>query len=100
MSAHTPGPWVTYRGKVYHHEGITQWKSTVIRPVVNGRVMSISIAKCDNEGNARLIAAAPDLLEALKKALRVISIVCDPDEYAEPIKAIRAAIAKVAGEPA
>ena len=50
--------------------------------------------------NARLIAAAPDLLDALQAALRVIYNVCDIDEYAKPIEKICAAIEKATGESA
>jgi len=64
MSKHTPGPWKWWTT----HEGAHR-----INPHKGGLV----IASCDTrnpfseeqEANARLIAAAPDLLEACKAAL-------------------------------
>ena len=64
MSKHTPGPWKWWTT----HEGAHR-----INPHKGGLV----IASCDTrnpfseeqEANARLIAAAPDLLEALKETL-------------------------------
>lgn len=56
MSEHTPGPWESsgYDG----HGGIT----------INSDARQIGYASMcrEQEANARLIAAAPDLLEALK----------------------------------
>jgi hypothetical protein len=43
------------------------------------------------ESDARLIAAAPDLLEALKKYV---------EHFCDPLQCARAAIAKATGEPA
>lgn len=67
MSKHTPGPWIVdephqvYAEAVHEYVAITQvedWE-TVPREQV--------------EANARLIAAAPDLLEALGKMVAVYS---------------------------
>lgn len=93
MSAHkhTPGPW--------HSTG---------RYVGSGHA-KMNICECsDNSGcwsnapeavaNARLIAAAPDLLESVKALLGCMSLAgWDGDPIA--VKA-RAAIAKATGEPA
>ena len=48
---YTPGPW-TQNGDI----------------VFAGSYMSGSIADCSTEANARLIAAAPEMLEACKRA--------------------------------
>ena len=62
MSDHTPGPW-TYRiaeGQI----AVTHWiDADGALPVADVKVQSASVA------NARLIAASPDLLEALEVAL-------------------------------
>ena len=61
MSKHTPGPWIAGDDEssdfflVGPHDG----DGIVYQPVV----------KLHNESNARLIAAAPELLEALKACL-------------------------------
>jgi hypothetical protein len=61
MGSHTPGPWkVELYGSVPH--------------VLSGHII---IARCDYSGvkqneDAQLIAAAPELLDALKKATEVL----------------------------
>ncbi len=88
MSAHTPGPWVwlepqkvlnSAHGKVIDHacyEGM--WFAAYDEEI--------------NAANARLIAAAPELLEALQGVLRVA------DRATSEFDAARAAIAKATGE--
>ena len=61
MSTHTPGPWKATSvsdGKELHY---------FIAP--NGHA---SVAEADNMANARLIAAAPELLEATRIALKYL----------------------------
>jgi hypothetical protein len=87
MKTHTNGPWTIGDDCcVYGNHGM-------IRPFV------AQIADDYNDGetqaNARLIAAAPDLLEAADDAL------ADLEGYefaAETIRKLRAAIAKATGE--
>ena len=87
MNNHTQGPWTIGDDCcVYGNHGI-------IRPFV------AQIADDYNDGetqaNARLIAAAPDLLEAADDAL------ADLEGYefaAETIRKLQAAIAKATGE--
>jgi len=53
----------------------------------------------EQEANARLIAAAPELLEGCKSALKVLTLDSDMEEDFRPeIKALRAAIAKAEGK--
>lgn len=100
-SKHTPGPWKWWTT----HEG-----SHRINPEEGGLV----IASCDTrnpfsyeqEANARLIAAAPDLLEALKDLLDT-SVWADAEGNVtirlsgEPaVKRAIAAIAKAEGRDA
>ena len=66
MSKHTPGPW---RSEPCYRSGYTVWGGTDAVPVCvvdtqddEGRFGTIK-----NEADARLIAAAPELLEALKE---------------------------------
>lgn len=92
MSKHTPGPW-TYSenayGAVFVHGGETLTSSvgTEYKELVAGgnNHNTLTIA------NARLIAAAPDLLAALKQ------IVFDWDGEPEDMIEASAAIAKAEG---
>lgn len=108
MSKHTPGPWTFFINKLGGH--------------VNGggkRIARVHITKdrmfvSEPEANARLIAAAPDLLAACKESemlaahgMGAINISNDPDckantdrNIAECIRIqniVRAAIAKAEG---
>jgi len=69
MKKHTPGPWAIVTGQ--------GWRNAAIRPIVMGQQSQHTLARIlpndDCEANARLIAAAPELLEALKGLLADIS---------------------------
>lgn len=82
MSAHTPGPWEHWPDAV--PEGITQ--ITVYQEETGTRVATVF----ERKGNACLIAAAPDLLQAAKASIRYLD---DRPEF----EALRAAIAKAEG---
>jgi hypothetical protein len=75
MSKHTPGPW-SYQISRYEPEAFD-----IIEPGIG----ALAIVK--SEDYARLIAAAPDLLEALKYH----------QEQTRPIERTRAAIKKAEG---
>ena len=61
QSKHTPGPWVIQRGAM-----LTPAGAHAISPVDGGfpDVAWVNADSEENEANARLIAASPDLLEA------------------------------------
>lgn len=93
MSPHTPGPWEAREWSIH--------APTSVGTVVNGQFQLV--AECSGTGardlqteiesaNARLIAAAPEMLEALEGALDVLSAVM-PGSH----RTIRAAIAKAKG---
>jgi len=83
---HTPGPWVYYYEQIGNQHIV--WSD-------NSRIVSLSMND-DAESNARLIAAAPDLLEALAVLTELVSFqICD-DGHPAIINA-RAAIAKATG---
>lgn len=89
MSKHTPGPWEIIGGQY----GLPEvWKS------------DRSEAVCERvfNGNARLIAAAPDLLEALIEMEEMFAAKINgsigPDDAAERWDRARAAIAKATAE--
>ena len=102
MSDHTPGPWVVKGSKV--------WEEKHFYKARRGIVAEPSISWRDSaefEANARLIAAAPDLLAALKEWDRLSLVIDSAVRRADPtyaddvlgrIRAGRAAIAKARGE--
>ena len=86
MSKHTPGPWIGagpsfgLKFPKYTTEIVTEWEDG------EGNVVSIcelpfSEHDDENEANARLIAAAPELLKALRIAREHILI--DRDSFQE-----------------
>ena len=88
MSAHTPGPWVVEpildRFNVYLHGE-----------------SCVCIARDCTEHDARLLAAAPDLLQAGVDAEELLRLICEvvclgnpPPQSIERIAALRAAIRK------
>ena len=87
MSAHTPGPWRAVGHAIYGP--FTPLGREAIGAVV---CSTTTINRPRHLADARLIAAAPDLLEALKNAARIMEtfdVGVDRD--------IRAAIAKAEG---
>lgn len=61
---HTPGPWLSFKaGGVYSENG---------REIIFSAHNTRSGSAEEREANARLIAAAPELLEACRRALALI----------------------------
>lgn len=104
---HTPGPWDYITGKTLHHV-----ETHMDHPVGAG-IPICSIPK-SREANARLISAAPDLLEAVQALLQSFSVraTCDGETpfgqstatlsdgtKVDRFKYAREAIAKAKGEP-
>ncbi len=98
MSKHTPGPW-RWDDDVWEDFDFTErapWliAGGIATPILHGEM------RCTSEANARLIAASPDLLEALKRALPFLEFVSDEIEEADLASAerqARAAIRKAEG---
>ena len=105
MNIHTPGPWAFSQSSQYgdtrfyvaqadgapytpHYSDV----ATLIAETVNDERRSIQ------EANARLIAAAPELLEALKRIEFAFSPLAKDCTLANLIDEARAAIAKATGE--
>ncbi len=91
MSKHTPGPW-SVGNYIFHASAYSEG----VRPVHAKKRGLIASAK--READARLIAAAPELLEALEtcEAFLLSAGLASSDAYSE----VCAAIAKATGEPA
>lgn len=91
MAEHTPGPW--YLAQM-GYGSIVCAKAATLLPLRMGVIHLDIVARTDwnrgeeDEANARLIVAAPDLLAALKGVLRVA------DRKTDEFDAARAAIAK------
>lgn len=97
MSEHTPGPWFAVRGHAY-------WE---VEPHGAGDTAPFTVADvCPSEpgnpdgglqeANARLIAAAPELLEALQNFVDSVTFI-DPSGYPQSLEQARAAILKAKG---
>ena len=103
MSKHTPGPWTIdwYKCRANHEDVKTKtakqvgeilWQvPTRIGPVSPDENHWARLHLDVSDDDARLIAAAPELLEACKVALSIIGFGAEHDQ-------ISAAIAKATGE--
>ena len=88
MSAHTTGPWNIRDDE---EDGVVSIVGS--SQIVIARVRTATVEPGDE--NARLIAAAPDLLEALQLLLIVVDA---PDDDPDIVRA-KNAVAKATGEP-
>lgn len=101
QAQHTPGPWETDRGAYVHQIG----GGTVARAYAGGAAARTKEGKAEEEANARLIAAAPELYAALReceKELRLLNVTLNGEQrpnttMARAIETARAALAKVEG---
>jgi hypothetical protein len=96
---HTSGPWTIECGKNYSNEIVG--KSKTGKDWVLARTTAAKVGRDQEEANAYLIAAAPDLLEALKEIKNLIEQIygdgiTESNATPELLKA-RAAIAKAEG---
>lgn len=94
-TTYTPGPWIRKSGKLWGRDGMT----------LIGKI-EFHTNPIDREyiGNAHLIAAAPDLLEALYAALPLLEDAAEfmkddfkPGYLGSIVKSTRDAIAKAEG---
>jgi hypothetical protein len=103
MSEHTPGPWiirdtVAYGSNIYAGE---VWVGTAEasraydhRPAVK---MGFPVSADESYANARLISAAPELLEACKRALKELEA-RDDDSLAFARMGLALAIERAEGQ--
>lgn len=100
MSKHTQGPWVADLGEAYRVRAQRDGGQVAIMMNLKGpHGMGGRRDGDEVAANARLIAAAPDLLAALEAILpdAIANHIGGPDTQAR-IDAARAAIAKAKGE--
>jgi len=91
MSKHTPGPWVL-------DQGVSSKVMLIDSKATNGAVGEI--VDCRNPADARLIAVAPELLEALQTCESNIASLLwsyHPKVYGEWLNVVRSAIDKAIG---
>ena len=92
MSKHTPGPWVVV-GRLTKYVEARLVGGLIQEVAACGPTMADEGYGQQQEANARLIAAAPDLLEALKRCkFDSLNMTLEDREFC------RAAIAKATGE--
>ncbi len=100
MSGHTPGPWHVREGEYGNLLVECDYKRmTFVLAVCEPHETEDDAARLVREANARLIAAAPDLLEALKSQTCPQCLPSEPDEdVCDQCRKRRAAIAKAGGK--
>lgn len=117
---HSPAPWHSERHQRFmphevggpggSYEGVNTWFNLIVSEDPNDPRLRTPIAEItvstESDANARLITAAPELLEALQEAAELLdlaqSIVEDnrkSDRLFDGCKKARNAIAKATGEP-
>lgn len=118
MSKHTPGPWVVEEWDVREPDGCVINGGLQVVAIKNGAKCSIYAATEDGDGdemeaNLNLIAAAPELLDALMQMVAIHdepsgfdgkfgkaldeAIAAQRDKIDERLSIARAAIAKAKG---
>ncbi len=101
---HTPGPWFYRRGDEWSHDVVTHHGELPDGSTSCWTVASINKRRePEHVANARLIAAAPDLLEALKRVMPFIDCIAavtreEIIEYEAAMKMADAAIKKAIGQ--
>lgn len=94
MSKYTPGPWV------HHQEDNIITTPNGLSKLLEWQARSLHVSQEERDANARLIAAAPAMLEALRKAVLLLAGVCVHSPELEPhetYEAVSAAISKATG---
>lgn len=81
---HTPGPWKVTKARTVLH--IASDEESVVGISLSANHVYEDYPGCKREfierqeANARLIAAAPEMLAAIEGALRIVSLWCPNDE--------------------
>ncbi len=92
---HTPGPWTFVQG------GSGNFPTWNVRVGSNLITLPFASSMDTLDADARLIAAAPDLLEALKEIEPILARMYGPQAAnLPPMQLVRSAIAKATGETA
>jgi len=97
MSQHTTGPWITISGGAPNRPIEIISKGLNVATVKGAKAYNVPEAYSERIANARLIAAAPELLEAAHMALKLIRGSGFTDNT-QALIALREAIAKAEGK--
>lgn len=98
---HTPGPWESNNnGLVYGQVSGDGDEAPLICDVIDDEAHRVlGIMSPVEEANAMLIAAAPELLAALKAAVKIVQLVDDSDGgQLDLLSRVHAVIAKAEGK--
>jgi hypothetical protein len=91
-AAHTPGPWFTTDG-IYNEIKASSKRG---KTWVIARITAARTGHDEAKANARLIAASPDLLEALERLIERVSDL-GANGFSQEVARGKAAIAKAKG---
>ena len=94
-AAHTPGPWKSRTGFDSDMREIYAPNPKIKKPFMPTQLADVRADCKEGKANARLIAAAPDLLEALKFLVRCSAPMTGQQEQCWI--SIRSALAKATG---
>lgn len=89
MKRHTPGPWIKQNGLQIWKDGATTVTSPRICTIKNAADPVDQLTESEQEANANLIAAAPDLLTGAMDVL-LASEADDHDSLMNAIEALHA----------
>ncbi len=97
---HTPGPWLNHGCSVYSAKVWSEGIATGDRYIASSQPLDESMPSDEDLANARLIAAAPEMLEVLKLCHGNVSSLNDthPAIWGKWLEVISAAIAKAEGQ--
>jgi hypothetical protein len=96
-ASHTAGPWTLQRNVTNYRSG-----GTSLQVRGGGDELIATFPGCDRDkANAVLMAAAPDMLKALRRAVLALAFAAESsDAMRDDYEAVSAAIAKATGSAA
>lgn len=100
MSKYTPGPWKAHFEEAYFVTGPDLGRVAIMMNLKGAHGLGGRRSGDESAANAHLIAAAPEMLEALRLAHVYINggTGYTPENHKAAYEAVRAAIAKATGE--
>jgi hypothetical protein len=94
----TPGPWEITRyddeNTTIQSTGPVHWIQPKHRPILPAAAITSGYSKGESEANAKLIAAAPDLLEAAQNLVNDMDKAESPERNYRQVNDLRKAITR------